>query len=479
MRYVLNNRYRFRGWYKLPACVLDTEAMDIMTYPIKEYTLLLRCDGAHDLNREELTQPEQETLDRFLKENLIHEAEKGELLQDHQFYKTYPARYRKEVHWSVIGACNLKCRHCFMSAPQAKHGNPCHEDIIRIADQLAECGIFNVGITGGEPLIRKDFFEIVDALKEREIRVSVIYTNGWLLDEAFLAELEKRRIHPSFQLSYDGKGWHDFLRGIEGCEERTDRALSLLQKGGYSVSAAMCLHRKNAGSIRETVRHLSDYGVSYLKVGTIMELGEWADPKLRNLSLTEDEALQITADYIPQYFEDNAPMDIMLCGSFLYSKRKENWSFYGVREIDGEREKTAMACPSLKNSFYLGADGVVSPCMGMADTEFAENFPSLRDMTLSEILKDSDYVRYSGATVKEVRDGNPLCRNCDYVNRCAGGCRNEALVHGEDFYAVDPLVCAFHRHGWEEKMRRIIEPAYEAYLAVKKPQDPSTSLEKQ
>ena len=202
-----------------------------------------------------------------------------------------------------------------------------------------------------------------------------------------------------------------------------------------------------------------------------MELGEWADPSLRNLSLTEEEALQITADYIPQYFEDNAPMDIMLCGSFLYSRKKENWSFYGVREIDAEREKTAAACPSLKNSFYLGADGVVSPCMGMADTEFAKNFPSLRDIPLSDILKDSDYVRYSCATVKEVRDGNFLCRSCEYVSRCAGGCRNEALVHGEDFYAVDSLACAFHRHGWEEKMRRIIEPAYEAYLEAKRPQD--------
>ena len=189
-----------------------------------------------------MTQEEQARLNRFLQEGLIHEAEPGELLQEHQVYKTYPARYRKEVHWSVTGACNLRCRHCFMSAPQAKHGNPTHEEIIRVADQLAECGIFRVGITGGEPLIRKDLFAIIDALIEREIRITVIYTNGWLMDETFLKELEKRNVHPSFQLSYDGKGWHDFLRGIEGCEERTDRALRLLQKGGYDVSAAMCLH---------------------------------------------------------------------------------------------------------------------------------------------------------------------------------------------------------------------------------------------
>ena len=462
MRYVLNNRYRFRGWYKLPACLLDTTTMNIRVFEIPDYKLLLKCDGAHDLNPKELSQNEQDFLNALLENNIICKAASGQLLEDHQIYHTYPARYRKEVHWSITGACNLKCRHCFMSAPQAKHGSPSHDEIIQIADQLVECGVFHAGITGGEPLIRKDFLDIMDALMEREIRISTIYTNGWLVDETFLEELEARKIHPCFQLSYDGKGWHDYLRGIPGCEARTDRALKLLQERGYEVSVSMCLHKKNAASIRESVRHLAQYGVNYLKVGTIMELGEWANPELRSLSLSTDEALEIAAAYIPEYFGDNAPIDIMLCTAFQYEHNTETWSFYGVREIKKTQED-ALACQSLKDSFYLGADGVVSPCMGMADCDLASSFPSLKNTPLREILSDSDYVKYSYATVKEVRDGNSDCRSCGYLDRCAGGCRNTAIVKGNNYYGVDPEVCAFHKHGWENRLRTIIEPAYEAY----------------
>lgn len=467
MRYVLNYRYRFRGWYKLPVCILDTQTMNIRTFTIPEYKLLLKCDGAHDLNQEDLTEAEQRLLESFLRMELIHEAASGELLQEHQIYKVYPARYKKEVQWSITGACNLKCRHCFMSAPHAKHGSPSHEEIIQIADQLAECGIFHAGITGGEPLIRNDFMEIMDALLEREIQVSNIYTNGWLVDEAFLDALEKRGLHPSFQLSYDGKGWHDFLRGVAGSEARTDQALKLLQKRNYDVSVSMSLHKKNADSIQETVNHLAKYGVKYLKLGTIMELGEWAGPQLQNLSITAEEAFEYAADYIPQYFEDNAPLDIMLCSSFTYSHAKEEWSFYAVRECDETHEKE-LSCPSLGDSFYLGADGVVSPCMGMADCAFASNFSSLKDMPLRDILRDSDYVKYAYASVGDVRNGNDECRNCAFISRCTSGCRNTALIKSNNYYAVDPEVCVFHKHGWEDRMKQIIEPAYAAYKARNK-----------
>jgi len=107
-----------------------------------------------------------------------------------------------------------------MSAPNAKHGSPTHEQLMDVVEQLAECGVCSVGITGGEPLVRKDFLDIIDALVEREIAVSTIYTNGWLVDEVLLDELEKRGVRAGFQLSFDGVGCHDFLRGVSGAEEK-------------------------------------------------------------------------------------------------------------------------------------------------------------------------------------------------------------------------------------------------------------------
>lgn len=205
-----------------------------------------------------------------------------------------------------------------MSAPQAKHGAPSWDQLIDVADQLAECGVLNVGITGGEPLIRGDLLPLLDELRMRDIAVTTLYTNGWLADEALLDALEERRMRPAFQLSFDGVGQHDFLRGVDGAEERTLEALSLLQERGYLVSVSMCLHRGNVGTIAETVRFMGSLGVLSLKIAPMMELGAWADPEMRPLYLTEDEAQQALCDYIPQYFEDDAPMDIMLGGCFSF-----------------------------------------------------------------------------------------------------------------------------------------------------------------
>ena len=168
-RYVLSEPYRLRGWYKLPMGLYSTVDRKAIFASKEDYLLLLKCDGAHDLTADTMSEAERATLEELLANEVVRPALPGEFLKPEQAYKSYPARYRESVHWSITGACNLKCRHCFMSAPNAKHGSPTHEQLMDVVEQLAECGVCSVGITGGEPLVRKDFLDIVDALVEREI----------------------------------------------------------------------------------------------------------------------------------------------------------------------------------------------------------------------------------------------------------------------------------------------------------------------
>ena len=307
------------------------------------------------------------------------------------------------MQWSVTGACNLACRHCFMSAPHAKHGSPSHEQIIAIADQLAECGVSQVGITGGEPLIREDFLDIIDALNERDIAIATLYTNGWLVDEALLDELDKRHVHPAFQLSFDGVGFHDFLRGVPGAEERTLRALRLLQERDYPVSVSMCMHRKNRHALRDSVNLLASLGVRYLKCGSMMELGEWTQPEVLDLQLTWEEELQMFEEYIPQYFEDDAPLPIMLAGVFMYTPGDPEWKIYHKTVCTAGDESRMPSCGVLRDSFYIGAEGMVCPCMGMGDCGYAENFQNLFETPLKDILGGEAFKRLCNAKVGEIR----------------------------------------------------------------------------
>ena len=471
MRYILDERYRLRGWQKLPAALYDTQRKQPVFLPKARFLQLMYCDGAHELDEAQLPEDEKRFIEASKAEGVIRPAGFAEFLQPEQAYRLYPAQYRRQAHWSLTGACNLKCRHCFMSAPAAKHGSPSREQLLAVADQLAECGVFQVGLTGGEPLIRSDFLDIVDALNEREIGIDVIFTNGWLVDEALLDELDRRRVHPPFQLSFDGVGWHDFLRGVPGAEARTIRALKLLQAREHPVSVSMCMHRKNRHVLRETVNLMAALGVRSMKCGSMMELGEWAQPEMRDLQLTVEEELETFEEYIPQYFEDDAPVSIMLGGMFMYTPGEPAWRIYNRWECSAEEEARTPSCGVLLKNFYIGAEGMVCPCMGMADCDGAPPFPNLFETPLKDILGDGDFTRLCHATVGEVRERNPKCRECQYVDRCTGGCRNAALLAEGDYYGVDPELCRFFELGGEARITAAAEGPFAAYLKRNPPKE--------
>ncbi len=465
MKYILDRRYRLRGWENIHTALYDTLRKEPRFLPKEPFILLMRCDGAHDLDEKQFSEKNRKFFEEIKKLGVVRPAGLLDFLSPEQQYRVYPCRYKRSVHWSITGACNLKCRHCFMSAPHAKHGAPSHEQIIAIADQLAECGVFQAGLTGGEPLVRQDFLDIVDALNEREIGINVIYTNGWLVDEAFLNELDRRGVHPAFQLSFDGIGEHDFLRGVPGAEEKTIAVLRLLQERKHSVSVSMCVHRKNRHVLRESVKLMASLGVRSMKCGSMMDLGEWACGELRDLHLTKEEELEMFEEYIPQYFEDDAPLSIMLSGAFMYTPGNREWGIYNRRRCSPEDETVMPSCGVLTGSFYIGAEGMVCPCMGMGDCGYASHFPNLFETPLRDILKgDSDFSRLCDVKVGDIRDRNPKCRECPYVDRCTGGCRNAALMAGDDYYAVDPDLCWFFENNGEERITAAARDAFEAYI---------------
>ena len=115
-------------------------------------------------------------------------------------------------------------------------------------------------------------------------------------------------------------------------------------------------------------------------------------------------------------------------------------------------------------NFYIGADGVVAPCMGMADCGIASTFPNLHETPLREILGDSQLMRMSNATVAEVHAGNEECAVCEYRDRCAGGCRNGVLMECDDYYGADHDACWFFQHDGPERIRAAAEAPFAAYL---------------
>lgn len=465
MNYILNTNYRLRGYSDLTTGLQNTETMSIIFISPQDFQILLDCDGIHDIDPESLTGRSRDFFRYLTERNIIRPAVFGDLLLPEQMYYHYPVNYRRECQWSITGNCNFKCLHCFMSAPHGKHGHPTFEQLVYMADQLAECGVHQVGITGGEPLIREDFLKLLDVLNQREIRLTTLYTNGWLVNENLLDELEKRSLHPSFQLSFDGLNQHDFLRGIEGAEEKTLQVLKLLHDRGYNTSVSTCLHKKNLAGIRETVNRMAELGVSFMKISPNMELGEWMSPEMKSIHISEEKFLEAVCRYIPQYFADDAPVGIMLQGAFMFTKKTGKWGIYNEIHCPPADEESMPSCGILQTSFYMSASGRILPCMGMDDTSVSEEFRTVFESPLKDILSSPEYQKRINVSVKDVRDANPKCRECRFVDRCIGGCREHALLESNHYYGIAESLCRFFEGGWDEKIRAVAEPAYQEYLS--------------
>jgi hypothetical protein len=125
----------------------------------------------------------------------------------------------------------------------------------------------------------------------------------------------------------------------------------------------------------------------------------------------------------------------------------------------------------LAQSFYIGAEGMVAPCMGMGDCGFADRFPNQFETPLRDILRGSEFPTLCDATVKDVRDHNPGCCTFPHVSRCAGGCRSSVPMQCDDHYGVDKNLCHFFENGWEERITRAAEGPFHEYLRRNPPRE--------
>ena len=116
-------------------------------------------DGKVDFSLPLVPEELRETARRLADQGVVHEARQGEVVADNQRYRLYPNRYMKSVHWSVTGKCNCRCRHCYMSAPDAKYGEISHDEAMSIVAEMGACGALSCSLTGGEALVRDDFWE--------------------------------------------------------------------------------------------------------------------------------------------------------------------------------------------------------------------------------------------------------------------------------------------------------------------------------
>ena len=459
MRYKLNENIGLRGWEGAPYAVRHFPSG--MTEFIGEdfFRALSFCDGSFDCDSPLLMPLHRQLIGFAAKKGVVIPCEKGGGLTEKQKYKRYPCKYISVAHWSVTGKCNMRCRHCYMSAPQAKYGEISTETALKIVNQLAEAGIARVNLTGGEPLVRADLWQIADALRERDIVVEQIYTNGLLVDEKLLDSLDERGMKPEFSLSFDGIGWHDWLRGYDNAEKIVVRAIKLLRSRGFTVSVESAFHKDSIGIIGDTMRLLAELGVRSWKTNPTASSGNWLNES-RNLDPTTDELFEAYLKVIEEYFEVGAPLNIQLGGFFQCRKGSREYGLPSKKPYSDEQKRLKEPlCGSARDMMYISADARLLPCMPLAGLPVQDEYPDLYESTIAEALNSSIYLERITAPISELFDKNDECAACEYRLHCNGGCRAAALMEndGADYFGKDSWTCHFYKGGYEKRIKAVAD----------------------
>ncbi len=443
-----------RGWEKLPWAIVRRPENKVRFIREEEFRALELCNARIDCSLALIPERTRELIEELRERGVVEQCAYGDGPEEDQLYRRYPNRFIYEAYWSVTGRCNYRCRHCYLSACEGKFGELSHEETMEIISQMDDCGILAVALSGGEPLIRSDWWDIVDAFVQRKIDVKVIYTNGALVNEALLDGLEARGMRPEFNMSYDGdEDWHDWMRGIPGAGERVLAAFDLCKKRGFPLGAEMALHRGNAAVLGKSVNTLASHGCAHLKVSGVMDTELWRRYG-RDYALSKEEEYAVYEQYIPAFFADGSPLRINLGGVFSCGKGSRAYTVPMEKYDGSDACLRRPLCGHARQSLYISPEGRLLPCMPLSACAVQDDFPLIREIGLRKGLSESSYLSVIDTRVEEFFARTKKCRGCGYAKLCGGGCRACALgTDGHELMAADPSACLFFREGWGARIR--------------------------
>jgi AdoMet-dependent heme synthase len=171
------------------------------------------------------------------------------------------------VHLDITYRCNERCIHCYLDHDDL--GEMSTDEIRNVLDQLADAGVFFLALSGGEVLMRRDFFAIVEHARRRLFNVKV-KTNGVMIREAEARRMRELGVEQVQISVYSHRPEvHDGITKLPGSLRRTIAAVRFLKSQGLKVSIANVLMTANLSDNAGVMALAKDLGVAYTLDPTI------------------------------------------------------------------------------------------------------------------------------------------------------------------------------------------------------------------
>ena len=295
------------------------------------------------------------------------------------------------AHFDITWKCNERCVHCYLEHEGKDEMSTAEiKDVIR---QLADAGTFFLSISGGEPLLRRDCFEILEYARELRFNVK-LKTNAVMIGAKEAARLKRLGIEQvQISIYSDRPEIHDAITKLPGSLRRSLEGIRHLKANGVKVSITDILMKLNASSGKPVQRLAKELGVEFVVDPTITPMLN-GDRSPLSLGISKEELAEVfrAEEFVGDVGEFCAPV-----------------STVDDDHLDGH------SCSAGHSLAYISPTGDVYPCVS-----FPMPCGSVRTTPFRDIWYRSEALtELRAVTIRDL----PTCSQCShtaYCTRCPG-----------------------------------------------------------
>ena len=459
MRYLLNQNIALRSWLLVPYAYYIRGERNARGLKEEEFMFLAACDGRNELPDEQ----ESALTVRFLANGFITKAAQGETMtvSDWNRPHMYMNRYFPAMNWMITGKCNYNCIHCFNAADNAPLMSEWSmEEAEQLLDQARDCGINAFTLTGGEPMLHKHFFDILEGVYARGMYVEELNTNGHFINQKALDRMKDIGCTPLINISFDGIGCHNWMRNHKGAEQDALCAVSLCIENGFRVKVQTNMNRRNSDVMLKTAELFDSMGVEEMRMIRTTEAPRWVR-NAGNATLTLEEYYDASIEIWKQYAAGSHHMVLTIWQFGSLYPQTEYYSLAAVNSCAGTYRDSIPVCKGNRGMIAVAANGNVFPCHQMSGyyEQHHDSLGNVKREPLDKLLTFGPYIDEVCTTLGTLREKNEKCGRCEHFEYCNGGCRAIALALTGDKLGIDPSKCLFWQNGYERKIAEAL-PGY-------------------
>jgi heme b synthase len=338
----------------------------------------------------------------------------------------------KWIAWEITRRCNLRCVHCRSSSEMEVKEHPDFpiEEAYRIIDDISSYAKPVIVLSGGEPLLRKDVFDIAKYGTEKGLRMCLA-TNGSLVNDDIAAKIKNVGIR-MVSLSLDGSTAevHDNFRNQKGAFEGVMNATRLFKKHGVEFLINSSFTKRNQEEIPKVYKLAKELGATAWYMFMIVPTGRGEDIMSELISKEDYEEL---LDW--HYEMEKDEMDMLVrptCAPHYYrvvlQKKKEKGDKFERRTLKFSTGGSK-GCLAGQLICLIDVDGNVLPC-----SYFPKSAGNIREKSFKEIWENSELFK----DMRNFKGYKGRCGSCEYINVC-GGCRARAYAVKGDYMEEEPF----------------------------------------